>query len=170
MNTKMKLVVYPDTHCNNYRLYCPTLGDDLNGRWATEDAAKKAAKALGAEIVTEDDLVDVDRVTVNGHDCTHLAWWIENCDFECVRKCFAEILYYEASIRKQKAAGSDSGVLNACSMSVAASLVLENLAADLNQYAPSHVWTNYANWKLDRMLENGEKVVECDLGSVELVG
>lgn len=170
MKTNLKALVHHSNTRDTYYIYSPTLGDTIRSGFDTKMDAEKAVVACGGSVIEEKDLHDPEGTSGLSDNLRHLAWWVENCDFECVRTSFDEIVYHEACIRKNEGDPTGSEMLTACAMSVATSVVLENLAKDLNHWFPSHEWTNLASWKLDQMLENGPVDVKCDLGTVHLEG
>lgn len=168
MDTNLRVMTSYDSHGKHWRLYSPTLGDNIGGLFVRESDATLIARRAGLKVITNDDLEDVKRAKRNDHDLTHLAWWVKNCDFEAVRTSFEELVYYEAMMRRRESENDREGALIYSAMGVAASLVLENLAKDLNQWAPWPVWSSYAVYELDRRLANGVREVKCAFGTVEL--
>lgn len=165
MNIKFRVMVCRMGSDGLFYLHCPTLGDRIGGFFSSEEHAKEVASKVGLEIINSDDLVDVEKVEINGHDLTHLAWWLENCDLECVRTTFEELVYYEAQMERSP---TQRTYLLWLSMRAGASRALENIAKDLNQWAPSHAWANLALWQLEKLLSEGAGKVTCDLGTVSL--
>lgn len=165
MNIKFRVLICRMGSDGLFYLHCPTLGDRIGGFFSSEEHAREAASKVGLEVIDSDDLVDIGKVEINGHDLTHLAWWLKNCDFECVRTTFEELVYYEAQMERSLTQEAD---LLWLSMSTSASIALENLAKDLNQWAPSYAWANLARRKLEKLLSEGAGEVTCDLGTVSL--
>lgn len=168
MYTTIRVLVWKNKSTETYYLFSPTLGSIVASGFESKSDAERAAARFGATAITKDDLVYSEDFKDIAPNLQYLCWWVEICDFNCVREGFRELLYHEACIRKNMASESASGVLSACSMSVATSLMLENISKDLGQSLSSDDWLSCANWKLDRMLENGSADVRCDLGCIRL--
>lgn len=168
MKNGIRVTIEHDDSYDYYYLYSMTLGEHIGGMFDTKQDAIDAAESCGVTVVERSDLPSMEKLVLDGHDYSVLLWWLETCDLECVRTIFDEILYHEACIRNAKACGSDMNLVAACGMSVSSALALENIARDLNRGYESEEWVALANWKLDKMLEEGVRTVCCDLGSVEM--
>ena len=168
MKNGIRVTIEHDNSYDYYYMYSLTLGNHIGGMFDTKQDAIDAAESCGMTVVERSDLPSMETLVLDDHDYSVLLWWLEVCDFECVRTIFDELLYHEACIRRDNADGRDMGMLVACGMSVSSALALESIARDLNRGYKSEEWIALANWKLDQMAKEGVKTVRCDLGSVEL--
>ena len=169
MKNGIRVTIMHDDSYDYYYMYSMTLGNHIGGMFDTKQDAIDAAESCGVTVVERSDLPSMKTLVLDSLDYSVLLWWLEVCDFECVRTIFNEILYHEACIRNAKACGSNMNLVAACGMSVSSALALENIARDLNRGYKSEEWIALANWKLDQMAKEDVKTVQCDLGSVELV-
>lgn len=164
MRVMVKRVQYRDT----WRVYCPTLGEDIGRGFESEDMARKAAESFGYRVVNDNDFRDVEHLEINGADYTSLLWWLDNADVPAVRMAFAELLLYEAGIDKAKRDGDEHSECIYTSMSVATSIVLEYVARDFGRWFPSYRWTTLARYKNDEARKGGAERVTTTNGSIEL--
>ena len=117
MKNGIRVTIMHDDSYDYYYMYSLTLGEHIGGMFDTKQDAIDAAENCGVTVVERSDLPSVKALVLDNHDYSVLLWWLEVCDFECVRTIFNEILYHEACIRNAKACGSDMNLVAACGMS-----------------------------------------------------